>query len=412
MAEALKPKTPFRDAMNRALEKMDSGFNRLFPLPQTLMLEPAYSSASSARPFISVEPEKADNAGIIRFNTGDLPKKGTPSRNIADWGNVGISPPGVKPEGSAVIGVEAAQDEVQKLRKAESACHEHIAFEAVKLCGDAEANQYALHIVTGAMAEDYAFMMGEKFDDLLAKPATKENMDRVVDSRVNNPPKLLEGLFVVISKLAKLFTGGSVEKDQLNRPYMCHFYNGAHGLRLIGGEIEFKSALERIVEYWRMASELYQNGEKARAFCALGHAVHLMCDMHVPAHTHNDVHGPGNLDSLERWLGKKDFVDLKRRKGDMNITIWDASSLTPPRHDPKWRYKNSAQKLTDLVVGVVTNTQRFRSVDAEGTDKDQGRTGNLSDQECFGQADILIPDAISNSAKLITEFLACNRKNR
>ena len=53
---------------------------------------------------------------------------------------------------------------------------------------------------------------------------------------------------------------------------------------------------------WQTAISSYVNGDNASAFVALGHVLHLVEDMAVPAHTRLDTHAEG--DPYEGWVGK------------------------------------------------------------------------------------------------------------
>ena len=52
------------------------------------------------------------------------------------------------------------------------------------------------------------------------------------------------------------------------------------------------------------APDLYNNGYKGLAYWYIGHVAHLLQDMTVPAHVHNDGHLPGNDDEYEEWLAR------------------------------------------------------------------------------------------------------------
>jgi hypothetical protein len=161
--------------------------------------------------------------------------------------------------------------------------------------------------------------------------------------------------------------------------------------------------------YWDYASTLYKKGDKPRAFYALGHLIHLVQDLHVPAHTHNDIHGPtvflGKLDSFESWCTRADYPHITRPENNENIKIWDSGPLHPPEPDKSWNSENAKEKMAGFVDSFVKQTQRFRSVDSEGTDEGERFQGKLTDEECYKQSAVLIPAAIKNSAQLLVNFL-------
>jgi len=394
-------------------ERANSFFERLLDstgLGGRFCLQPAYADAYPGAPANSVP---AGPSNVMKFSTGKLPKRG-PSREIAEWENIEVLTGGERKENA--ITIEQAQKEVDQLRKAGGACHEYIAYEAAKLCGREEAIIYTWHIMDGAMAEDYIFRLGETLEKLFVGPkASYKEIAEAARRSVRKEEEVgfLRWAFAFIAKIWRKLAP-SIEEDAINRPYMAHFYDptreeGDRGLNIQNGEIRFQSALDRIKMYWELASRYYTKGQKGKAFCALGHIVHLISDLHVPAHVHNDIHGPtfllGKLDSLEQWTKRADYPHLARGKGKMNITIWDSGPLAPPEKDESWNPGNVYAKLEEFVDGIARETQRFRSVDASGTDPDQQRTGPLSDEECYRQASVLIPRAIENSAKIIARFI-------
>ena len=56
---------------------------------------------------------------------------------------------------------------------------------------------------------------------------------------------------------------------------------------------------------WDDALEQYQYGNYAEAFFAIGHVIHLIQDLTVPAHTHLDIHGPPDGDDYESYCFKQ-----------------------------------------------------------------------------------------------------------
>jgi len=54
---------------------------------------------------------------------------------------------------------------------------------------------------------------------------------------------------------------------------------------------------------WPAAIKFYGKGSLDQAYYGLGHILHLIEDMTVPAHSRNDPHLPGNEDPYENWTG-------------------------------------------------------------------------------------------------------------
>ncbi|MFH1048534.1 MAG: hypothetical protein V1732_02625 [Patescibacteria group bacterium] len=63
---------------------------------------------------------------------------------------------------------------------------------------------------------------------------------------------------------------------------------------------------------WERAIYDYVNGDKQHAYESLGHILHLIEDMTVPAHTRNDFHlSPKELEAYQDWLVIRNFVDYE-----------------------------------------------------------------------------------------------------
>jgi hypothetical protein len=244
----------------------------------------------------------------------------------------------------------------------------------------------------------------------------------------DSSPTIMERLFKFGAKIWHWITR-TPDSDAVNRPYFAHFYNPLskpedRGLSIVLGTLKFKSALQRMDEYWKLASGYYQEGDLPRAFTALGHITHLVQDLHVPAHVHNDPHGPGDPDSLEKWSNVKrwshleewarrsDWPAIERPPGESNVSTWTSKPITPPEPNTTWTKDNLEKKLLDFVTLVTYMTRQFRSVDAKGVGirSGQDQLGALSDDDCHDQASVLIPEAIKNSAKIIANFLAYHRR--
>lgn len=109
---------------------------------------------------------------------------------------------------------------------------------------------------------------------------------------------------------------GAIEEDTPIR-WMNHFYNPVYGQ----GLWNFSSAknwarkdVEQTIytlgdQTWQKAISDYAKGDKKSAFVALGHVLHLMEDMSVPAHTRLDAHPEG--DPYEQWAKQNAKTDFE-----------------------------------------------------------------------------------------------------
>ncbi len=386
-------------------------------------------------------------SNVIQFSVGEHFKG--KANKLVHW-NCPIMPQG-NPGNQPFISMNDAKDIVTLMLSWRRGAHPYIAYQACKLLSESEEiRERTVAIMAGSVAEDRVFLPGESVTDLIvAKPEdlpldSWTNLRRVLEGKDRN---LLDNTFVRLAKALKKL-GLSESLDAMNRPYMGHFFDGNKGFHKGADtqKIEFVSALKRIDTYWKSALHDYkqyllltaQEGKEYDAALALthvylkiGHMVHLISDMCVPAHTKNDLHDPiiGKKDSLERWMTLADWQDIRRKEGKPNVRIWDSGSIAPPQ-------VNSPFGLEAFVRSVVSSTQRFRSVDAKGNILEgwqrqefedeimqsvpsnvrdnisafnylnQQKKGRLDGLECFMQGSVLIPQAIRVSAELILNFLA------
>ncbi len=101
---------------------------------------------------------------------------------------------------------------------------------------------------------------------------------------------------------------GAVDEDMPIR-WMNHFYDPIYNVGLKSNYLSAKqwsraSELQRDYSFgdqtWARAIKEYQDGNEEQAFCTLGHILHLIADMSVPAHTRDDAHPTG--DSYEQFV--------------------------------------------------------------------------------------------------------------
>ncbi len=113
---------------------------------------------------------------------------------------------------------------------------------------------------------------------------------------------------------------GSIAEDADPR-YINHFYNPETGSGLDDSGFKGLSAKEwaqnqsGLISFEGDYSEStilknYQEGNYKRAYEGIGHILHLIQDMSVPAHTRNDAHPEG--DPFEGWARQNGIVDLTK----------------------------------------------------------------------------------------------------
>jgi len=99
------------------------------------------------------------------------------------------------------------------------------------------------------------------------------------------------------------------EDEDVPIRWMNHFYDPVYNVGLKSGYLSAKdwSRADDVQrdyalgdQTWQRAIKEYQDGNEEQAFCTLGHILHLIADMSVPAHTRDDAHPTG--DSYEQFV--------------------------------------------------------------------------------------------------------------
>ncbi|MFW5888363.1 MAG: hypothetical protein ACOCVY_01465, partial [Patescibacteria group bacterium] len=173
----------------------------------------------------------------------------------------------------------------------------------------------------------------------------------------------------VSSKEAEWMIKGSIEEDEPVLRCQNHFYNPQTGQGLSDGKYEYlpslpapdwansppgQSVLGMGGDYsWQRAVYYYQQGNKEKAFKSLGHVLHLLQDMGVPAHVRDDAHETG--DPLENWL--------KENNANLEVDLSQA---------PKKHCSNNKQCFFELSSYTYDNFFSKDSIDIEKTFNQSG----------------------------------------
>lgn len=107
----------------------------------------------------------------------------------------------------------------------------------------------------------------------------------------------------------KFMMNGAIDEDTPIR-WMNHFYEPNTGQGLLGfqtakswGQSKDTQKLYATGDQsWQTAIDEFVNGNNKKAFTALGHFLHLIEDMTVPAHTRLDIHVFNGGDPYEQWV--------------------------------------------------------------------------------------------------------------
>ncbi len=179
-----------------------------------------------------------------------------------------------------------------------------------------------------------------------------------------------------------------IKNNQFYTQFLTHFYDGERGLSL-NNKIVFMSALDRIQLIYPHMLKSYKRGDIIHAYYLLGRILHILQDLTVPAHVHNDPHGPTYI------LGKEDpYETFLSTKVSDKITTVELYLYLDKAHEKAFNlpYLRGQKDINLFVNKLVKYTQQFRTLDRQGTK--EKKTGKLNYCELNEQASILIPFSI------------------
>ena len=137
----------------------------------------------------------------------------------------------------------------------------------------------------------------------------------------------VDGIYANTEQLTVI--DGARDEDKLDKPPLMQGSGGdmsslrhfcASGEDIYTGyNGTFDSALTQVENIWSNHEEdnilmQYRAGNKIEAYYRLGHALHLVADMTIPAHTHNDPHGtnmPALHDCYEQCYAATHFTEYR-----------------------------------------------------------------------------------------------------
>ena len=158
------------------------------------------------------------------------------------------------------------------------------------------------------------------------------------------------------------------------------------------------------------ATDLYLVSQKATAYWYLGHIVHLLEDMTVPAHVHGDPHPGfwyGDDDQYEDWLGENSqFQQYGYSAGSCHTASnWDIALPSSLENvfrlttDYTEDYRSDDRSSGELAEYAVD----YRSSDRHHPEAITG-SGDLTNSQCATVAKDLMPWAIEQTASLFRLF--------
>lgn len=184
-----------------------------------------------------------------------------------------------------------------------------------------------------------------------------------------------------------LIAANRAEDDPPN--WLEHFYNPATGLGLLG---TFGTAKLRAEGYYYLALHHYMTNNESAAWDRIGHALHLLQDMSVPAHVQGTSHVYHSFKSVgyEAWVG--------------NSAIWGAI-ISPYIDDLQKNNPYFRRPITG--AGSMGNLMEMTAGQTYwgGYDYDNDLTAHVvSPYEADYASKILIPQAILSSGSLFQMF--------
>lgn len=170
----------------------------------------------------------------------------------------------------------------------------------------------------------------------------------------------------------------------LNKPYCYHFWDsdkpqsGDYDFGLIYGGFQYGSAYIRAEKLYNKAKSLYLGGDVNQAYYWLGRVAHLLTDMCVPAHVHNDPHpGIGILEYFDEY-DDDEFEDFMKRSNSIIYGKRNYQAYSGYDYEGKqYNYENitcpskvniNASNLFKLFWYTTQKTQNFASDDKYGND--------------------------------------------
>ncbi len=138
---------------------------------------------------------------------------------------------------------------------------------------------------------------------------------------------------------------------------------------------------------WRDGIDAYARGDKVDAYFTLGHVVHLVADLTVPAHTHLDIHGPPFGDDYEGYCSAQMIDEHTSHLPSPALGTPIPEFSTPDEawmrtaHASYWRALYPGRITADEATGVIA--QMFPSLSwswlSEEWTIDEPPVGDLGD---------------------------------
>lgn len=149
------------------------------------------------------------------------------------------------------------------------------------------------------------------------------------------------------------------DDDPTTMRVMRHFFHGADEHGLIYGDQQFPSSYDWAHDTtgqnawsWQAGLDAYAAGDREHAYFVLGHMVHLIQDLTVPAHSHLDAHGPPQGDDFESYCTSQMISEFESR-----LPLPAPGTPIPEFGDAReiWRATAAASYWRNMYPGDLSN---------------------------------------------------------
>ena len=193
-------------------------------------------------------------------------------------------------------------------------------------------------------------------------------------------------------------------------PFREHYWDPDGGIS--DGLYSFRSAAQRATDHWQLALSNYERGRFDVAYYYLGRACHLLQDMSVPAHAHDDDHAGYTREAGAPWLnavdpsGGKDSYEQWVGTDGQHYTDYDSGDCSAPKYDDKWTLVGTSE-TNGYMWSLAERADNWDSDGVRGESEPldvSALLADLSDEHCRRIANDLMPAAMAYTAGLMQHF--------
>ena len=247
------------------------------------------------------------------------------------------------------------------------------------------------------------------YNDTITHPALTDNIAKAHNA--NSEKKISEQ---EISWLKQ----GSVEEDEYHR-WRYHFYEPQSGKGLgtwysakEWSQNQTAQTIQGLGNYtWQKAINSYVAGNKKKAFVALGHILHLIEDMAVPAHTRLDSHPNG--DPYEGWVADNIGSAINFDMAPVSVNVLNAVFDDLANYSNKYFLSKDTIEIKQFITEEVINKKIFLiTIDNFGNKYKLAEKVDISGRPFYILSDpvhsdyfsLLVPQAVSYGAGVVKLF--------